>query len=117
MVVIEDLRAFDLLARMEGEEWRQLQEAHPEDPYGYAFWRRAWEAKVAAGLRELPAPLPSFAERAVPDPVIYGAEGYRRYRVHADGEIVLDRGTGLPAESAKARFLGFRITGHATNHG
>ncbi|MFN0302245.1 MAG: hypothetical protein ACKVQU_18060 [Burkholderiales bacterium] len=115
MVVIEDAGAFDLLARMEGEQWRRIQEAHPDDPYGYSFWRRAWDTKVAAGLRDIPAPLPSFAERAVRESIIYGAEGYRRYRILPDGEIVLECDTALPDARfpdacARAHSLGFRVT-------
>ena len=93
MVHIEEPKSFELLAQMVGAQWRRTQEARPHDPYGYPFWSRAWDAKVAAGLRDLPAPLPSFAERATRAPVIYGSEGYHRYQITADGEIVVERDT------------------------
>ncbi len=109
MVNIEQSTAFELLARMEGEQWRASQNAHPDDASGFAFWRRAWEAKVSAGLRDVPAPMPSFAERATREPVIYGAEGYRRYRVLPDGEIALECKGALPDIRRRAGALGFRV--------
>lgn len=109
MVNIEQSAAFDLLTRMEGEQWRSTQRAHAEDAYSFAFWRRAWDAKVSAGLRDVPAPLPSFAERATRDPVIFGAEGYRRYRVLPDGEIALECRGALPDIRHRASALGFRV--------
>lgn len=109
MVHIEQAESIELLTQMEGAQWRRTQEARPHDPYGYPFWSRAWNAKVAAGLRDLPAPLPSFAERAARAPLIVGAEGYHRYLVTAEGEIVLEQSTVLPDEAAKAKSLGFRL--------
>lgn len=94
---------------MEGEQWRRTQDARPHDPYGYQFWLRAWDSKVAAGLGDVPAPIASFAERATRAPLIYGAEGYHRYQITADGEIVLERDKVLPDAAAKARSLGFRL--------
>lgn len=109
MVHIEQPESFELLAQMEGAQWRRTQEARPHDPYGYSFWSRAWHAKVAAGLRDVPAPLPSFAERATRAPLIYGSEGYHRYLITAEGEIVLEQGTLMPDDASKARSLGFRL--------
>ncbi len=109
MVNIDQTAAFDLLVRMEGEQWRQTQRAHPDDVFGFAFWRRAWEAKISAGLRDVPAPLSSFAERATREPVISGAEGYRRYRVLPDGEIALECKGALPDIRHRASALGFRV--------
>ncbi len=109
MVHIEQTESFELLAQMEGAQWRRTQEARPHDPYGYPFWSRAWNAKVAAGLRDVPAPLSSFAERATRAPLIVGSEGYRRYQITADGEIVLERDSVLPDAASKAQSLGFRL--------
>ena len=109
MVHIEKPESFELLAQMEGSQWRRTQEARPLDPYGYPFWVRAWDAKVAAGLRDVPAPLPSFAERATRSALIYGSEGYHRYQITADGDIVLERDTVLPDAASKAQSLGFRL--------
>jgi hypothetical protein len=109
MVHIEQPEAFDLLVAMEGPQWRRTQESRPHDPYGFPFWTRAWNAKVAAGLRDVAAPLTWFAERATRAPVIYGNAPYHQYRVATDGEIVLDRRLVMPAAAAKAESLGFRL--------
>lgn len=110
MVHIEQPEAFELLAQMEGKRWCRSQRLHPEAPYGFDFWLRAWKTKLAAGLRNVPAPLTSFADRATRAPIIYGEEGYRKYRVNADGEIVLTQDAGLsPVQASRARSLGFSI--------
>lgn len=109
MVHIERAETIELLARMEGEQWRQTQDDRPHDPQGFQFWLRAWNAKLAAGLRDVPAPLTSFAERATRAPMFYGATSFHQYRIAPDGEITLIRDRVLPEAIARARSLGIPL--------
>jgi hypothetical protein len=109
MVHIDQTDTIDLLTRMEGAQWRATQETHPEDPAGYRFWQRAWGAKVAAGMGDMPVPLAWFAERATRAPEILGGEIYRRYRVNGDGEVVMLKDGVMPDTLARAESLGFRM--------
>lgn len=109
MVHITQPDALDLLAIMEGPQWRSLQDRRSSDPNGFHFWRRAWNAKANAGLGEQPIPLTTFGERATPAPVIYGAQIHHQYYVDGMGELVLLPDRVLPDAAQKARDLGFRM--------
>jgi hypothetical protein len=109
MVHITQPDALDLLASMEGQQWRISQDRRSSDPHGYYFWRRAWDAKARAGLGEQPVPLTMFAERATHAPVIYGAQLHHHYYVGATGELVLMADQVLPDAAQKASSLGFRM--------
>ncbi len=109
MVHITQPDALDLLASMEGQQWRTLQDRRSSDSYGYHFWRRAWDAKAKAGLSEQPIPLTTFGERATRAPVIYGAEPHHQYYVDGMGELVLMPDRVLPDAARKASSLGFRM--------
>ncbi len=108
-VHISQLNALDLLTEMEGLAWRRAQERLPHDPHGFYFWRRAWEAKRAAGLDEIPVSLTGFAERPAREPIIYGATAHHRYYVEPTGEIVLLSEQVLPSAASKASALGIRL--------
>ncbi|MFN0300543.1 MAG: hypothetical protein ACKVQU_09335 [Burkholderiales bacterium] len=110
MVHITQSDALDLLAVMEGLQWRSLQDRRSSDPHGFHFWRRAWDAKAKAGLGEQRIPLTTFGERATPAPVIYGAEIHHQYYVDGMGELVLLPDRVLPDAAQKARDLGFRMS-------
>ncbi|MFM9881881.1 MAG: hypothetical protein ACKVQT_02545 [Burkholderiales bacterium] len=110
MVHIDQPDALDVLARIEGTHWRFVQEKNTSDACGFFFWRRTWAAKIAAGLRDVPVPLASIAERATRGAMICGAEGHHRYHVDPWGEIVLERESVLPDEKERAEALGFRLT-------
>ena len=106
---IAQSNALDLLTEMEGLAWRRAQEKLQHDPHGFYFWRRAWEAKRAAGLDEVLVPLTSFGERASRAPIFYGATAYHRYYVDPTGEIVLLSHHVLPSAAIKASALGIRL--------
>ena len=108
-VHIAQPNALDLLTEMEGLAWRRAQEKLQHDPHGFYFGSRAWEAKHAAGLDEVPVPLMSFAERASRAPIFYGATTYHSYYVDPTGEIVLLSDRVLPRAARKASALGFRL--------
>lgn len=108
-VHIAQANALDLLTEMEGVEWRCAQERRQHDPDSFFFWRRAWEAKRAAGLGEIPIPLMSFGERASRAPIIYGASAYHRYYVEPTGEVVFLSQHVLPSAARKASAIGFRL--------
>ncbi len=108
-VHIAQSNALDLLTAMEGLAWRRAQERLQHDRHGFYFWRRAWEAKRAAGLDEVPVPLTSFGERAAREPIIYGATTYHRYYVEPTGEIVLLSDHVMPSAASKASALGIRL--------
>lgn len=110
MVYIYQPDALDVLATIEGTDWRFVQEKNLSDACGFFFWRRTWEAKIAAGLRDVPVPLAAIAERATRGAVICGAEGHHRYRVDPWGEIVLERESVLPDEKERAETLGIRLS-------
>lgn len=109
MVRIDHPDALETLATIEGAQWRFGQEKNPSDSRGFFFWRRAWEAKIAAGLRDVPVPLAAIAERATCGAMICGAEGHHRYRVDPWGEIVLERESASPDDKERAEALGFRV--------
>lgn len=110
MIHITQPEALDVLAMLEGERWKRTQEERQDVPYGFFFWLRAWKAKAAAGLSEVPVSLCQFAERATKAPILYGEEGYRKYHVDATGELTLMRESLLPDFAEKAEALGIRIS-------
>jgi len=109
MVHITQPGALEVLAQIEGSRWRETQEARRDVPYGFFFWLRAWNAKIQAGLADMPVSLCQFAERATRGPILYGEEGYRKYHVDFNGEITLLRDSALPDAWAKALTLGLRM--------
>lgn len=109
MVHITQPEALDLLAELEGAQWKRTQQERRDVPYGFFFWLRAWHAKLQAGLSDVPVSLCQFAERATRAPILYGEEGYRKYVVDASGEISLMRDSALPDIVAKAATLGLRM--------
>ena len=110
MIHITQPGALEVLAMLEGERWKRTQQERQDVPYGFYFWLRAWNAKSAAGLGEVPVSLCQFAERATKAPILYGDEGYRQYHVDASGELTLMRESLLPDAAEKATALGIRLS-------
>jgi hypothetical protein len=109
VVHITQPEALEVLTKLEGARWRLSQEARPDAPYGFFFWLRAWNAKLEAGLQDVPVSLCQFGARATRAPILYGEEGYRRYYVNTTGELALMSDSALPDAVSKAHLLGIRM--------
>lgn len=110
-VYIFDDDALDKLGALEGASWRAEQDARPDSPYGFHAWLRAWQAKraaVAGNAEYADEPVSSFMEGG--DGAIYGAGGYHRFLVMADGELALSRWSASAEWRGRARAAGFTIS-------
>lgn len=99
--------ALDLLAKVEGDAWKFLQERRPESPQGFYAWLNAWRRLEEEGYAgECPVGL--YVEGN--DGCIYGEGGYARYRVCRDGELVLWRSSTNQDHARMAEEQGFLVT-------
>lgn len=112
MPFIDDDNCLDLMAEVEGAEWRRQQEANRGSPYGFFAYLEAWRLIKAepalAGERPYDVISMGLVPSASPwgDGAIYGEGGYSRYVVGSDGRVHLLTGTN-PTREARARELGF----------
>lgn len=106
---IYDDNALQLLAQIEGALWEQLQHASPSLGTSFFTWFGAWQAKQASEYRDSEDPLADFVEVSH-DGVIYGEGGWHRWKVTAQGELVLLRWSSRAPRIAQAQELGFSVS-------
>lgn len=106
-VFIYDCDAYDRLCAVEGPRYTS---DGPGRGSGYDYWtyREAWDRARAERLHWPDNVAPGYVGLPEGDGAIYGVEGYNRYVVRRDGEIVLvDAAT--PGSAGRAIAAGFRV--------
>lgn len=109
---IFDPDALDRMARVEGEAWRQKQEADKTSAFGFYAYLAGWRVIEKEGYVGEASPYEAIAMDMVPgvkggDGAIYGDGGYARYTVTRDGTIRFDYGMASRERQEKARAEGF----------
>jgi hypothetical protein len=112
----EDLQqAFDA---MEGKGWFARDWRRPSDysVHGAITWMNQWQFDCTQAANAKYAETKQdwakiYGELLLGDrSVLYGAEGYHRYQIRGDGEILYIRHTGLSGDDVKAAKAGFGNT-------
>lgn len=101
--------ALDKLAAVEGAAWAQEQQARQHNPHGFYAFLKEW-----LWLQAELDPDEVWEDNLWPnngDGAIYGKEGYSRYVVRGDGEIVLLGWSTRPERIKRAQQVGFRVSG------
>jgi hypothetical protein len=116
-VYITDSDALTRLAQIEGEPWRDLQEAEPDRPLGFFQFKRAYESikQIYADLKDEDRreTMRNIGITCNGNPAIYGEGGWNRYFIRWSGEIVISvHHVRLPKEKwlAKAAEVGVRTS-------
>lgn len=111
MLNITNPIALDILAEVEGEDWKRQQLAHMNSPnppetsfFGVlAVYNERYLECTAEGED------PAHHEVLFNGLVIYGEGGYARYRVSGSGEVALLRGTTRVPRVQKALEMGISV--------
>lgn len=106
-VYIYEGHALTRLTAVEGEAWRREQAARPNSPCGFYTFLKEWKA-----IQDELEPGEVWEDNLCPDGgdcAIYGKEGYSRYVVRGDGEIVLLGWSARAEVQERARQAGFRV--------
>jgi hypothetical protein len=107
--------ALDLLTQVEGQSWREQQEARPNSEYGFFAYLKAWQFLIREGYeKKLTCHDVLDHEEVVGhrgDGAIYGNGGWSRFVVTlGDGRIVLLGWSTHAEKIEKAKALGFDVT-------
>ena len=105
---IYEPRALELLGAIEGDAWTRLQHAKPYLGTSFFAWLKAWQDKQASPYQGSVEPLSDFMEVSH-DGAIYGEGGWHRWRVAADGELILLGWSSREARIQQVKALGFNV--------
>lgn len=106
-VYINDSDALDRMGMVEGRDWVRDQKEWPNRRTGFFAFLETWREWFGDEDEDM-------ADEIVDvdgETAIYGREGYSRYAVRGDGEIVLLGWSAREAVRERARRAGFRVTG------
>ncbi len=106
-VYIYEDSALEQLAAVEGAQWAREQASRPHSPTGFYAFVKEWRL-----IQEELEPGEVWEDNLCPDGgdcAIYGKEGYSRYVVRGDGEIVLLGWSARDEIQERARRAGFRV--------
>ena len=107
-VYIHEKDALERMAQIEGARWKDEQNGDPEGPYSFNGFLRAWQ-EWAAYSDEDDEPCNLMVDD---NDAIYGADGWHRYAVQSDGEIIfLCPFASNRQHVDKAEKLGFALQG------
>ena len=107
---ILDDTALDVLATVEGDEWKRYELAHKDEPSDYSFHGlRAKYLALLAEAKEYDYDITTMPEATSSGFILYGDGGWARYRIRCTGEIVLLSNTCPPEHTEEARAAGFMI--------
>jgi len=106
-VYIYEGSALTKMAMVEGADWAREQAARPTNAHGFFAYLNEWKM-----IQDELEPGEVWEDNLCTDggdSAIYGKEGYSRYIVRGDGEIVLLSWSAREEVQSRARRAGFRV--------